>query len=74
MSRKRIEEISCGVAQALEQVGDWWTLLIIRDALFVATRFQHFEKSLGIAKNTLPDRLKKRIVNSVRPGSAGRLG
>ena len=34
MSRKRFEEMNCGVAQALEQVGDWWTLLIVRDAFF----------------------------------------
>jgi DNA-binding HxlR family transcriptional regulator len=34
--------MNCSVAQALEQLGDWWTLLIVRDALLGATRFQHF--------------------------------
>jgi DNA-binding HxlR family transcriptional regulator len=57
--------MNCGVAQALEQVGDWWTLLIIRDALFGATRFQHFEKSLGIAKNILSDRLSKLVEHEI---------
>jgi DNA-binding HxlR family transcriptional regulator len=38
VSSKRFEEINCGVAQALEQVADWWTLLIIRDALSAVPR------------------------------------
>lgn len=65
MSRKRFDEMNCGVAQALEQVGDWWTLLIVRDALFGATRFQDFEKSLGIAKNILSDRLSKLVEHQI---------
>jgi DNA-binding HxlR family transcriptional regulator len=65
VSRKRFEKMNCGVAQALEQVGDWWTLLIVRDALFGATRFQHFESSLGIAKNILSDRLSKLVEHGI---------
>lgn len=42
MSRTRFDRMNCSVAQALEQLGDWWTLLIVRDALLGATRFQHF--------------------------------
>lgn len=61
MSRKRFDMINCGVAQALEQFGDWWTLLIIRDALVGATRFRQFESNLGIAKNILSDRLAKLV-------------
>jgi len=59
MSRTRFDKINCGVAQALDQLGDWWTLLIIRDALIGATRFQQFESNLGISKNILADRLSK---------------
>ena len=65
MSRKRFEEMNCGVAQALEQVGDWWTLLIVRDAFFEKTRFSEFQESLGIAKNILSDRLRKLVENGV---------
>ncbi len=65
MSRKRFDTMNCGVAQALEQLGDWWTLLIVRDALLGATRFQQFESNLGIAKNILSDRLSKLVHHGV---------
>jgi DNA-binding HxlR family transcriptional regulator len=48
----------CSIARALEVVGERWSLLIIRDALFVgATRYNEFQQSLGIATNILQDRL-----------------
>lgn len=66
MGRKRFDDMtSCGVAQALEQVGDWWTLLIVRDAFFGARRFAEFEQSLGIAKNILSDRLQKLVAHEI---------
>jgi DNA-binding HxlR family transcriptional regulator len=49
--------MNCGIAQALEVLGDWWTLLIVRDAFFGARRFGDFERSLGVAKNVLAARL-----------------
>jgi DNA-binding HxlR family transcriptional regulator len=58
MGRKRFFEMNCGIAQALEVLGDWWTLLIVRDAFFGARRFGDFERSLGIAKNVLSARLQ----------------
>ena len=61
MSRKRFTHMNCGVTQALERIGDWWTVLIVRDAMFGATRFQQFEESLGISKNILSDRLAKLV-------------
>jgi len=57
--------MNCGVAQALDQLGDWWTLLIVRDALLGATRFQQFESNLGIAKNILTDRLSRLVRDGV---------
>jgi DNA-binding HxlR family transcriptional regulator len=57
--------MNCGVAQALEELGDWWTLLVVRDAFFGARRFRDFEKSLGIAKNILTDRLQRLVANQV---------
>jgi DNA-binding HxlR family transcriptional regulator len=60
VSRKRFddpEQWNCGIAQALEVLGDWWTLLIVRDAFFGVKRFSDFQSSLGISKNILTDRL-----------------
>ena len=49
--------MQCSVAQALEVVGDPWTLLIIRNALIGYTRFDHFQTNLGIPRTTLTARL-----------------
>jgi DNA-binding HxlR family transcriptional regulator len=48
----------CSIARALELVGERWTLLILRNALFAgSTRYRDFQHSLGIATNVLGDRL-----------------
>src|SRR5262245_49489 len=65
MGRKRFDEMNCGIGQALEVLGDWWTLLIVRDAFFGARRFGHFERSLGIAKNVLSARLQHLVEHGV---------
>lgn len=59
MSRKRFDAMHCSVARTLDQVGDWWSLLIVRDAMLGKRRFAEFEANLGIAKNILSDRLKR---------------
>jgi DNA-binding HxlR family transcriptional regulator len=61
MGRKRFADMNCGVAQALEALGDWWTLLVVRDAFFGVRRFSDFAASLGIAKNILSDRLQRLV-------------
>jgi len=58
MKRKSMEGNICPVARTLDLIGDWWSLLIIRDALEGISRFSDFEKSLEIAKNMLSMRLK----------------
>jgi DNA-binding HxlR family transcriptional regulator len=65
MARKRFADMNCGIAQALEALGDWWTLLIVRDAFFGVRRFGDFEASLGIAKNILSDRLQRLVDHGV---------
>ncbi|MDG1417955.1 MAG: helix-turn-helix domain-containing protein [Maricaulis sp.] len=65
MGRKRFDEMPCAIAQTLNQVGDWWTLLIVRDAMKGARRFSDFHESTGIAKNILTDRLNKLVENGV---------
>jgi DNA-binding HxlR family transcriptional regulator len=51
----------CSVAQALEVVGEWWTLLILRDAFFGFSRFEDFCGRLGISRNILTARLDKLV-------------
>lgn len=57
MGRKRFNDMTCSIAQALDAFGDWWSLLIIRDAFFGIRRFSDFQQNLGIAKNILSERL-----------------
>jgi len=47
----------CPIARSLERVGEWWSILILRDAFKGKTRFDQFQKSLGIAPNMLTRRL-----------------
>ena len=65
MSRRRFEDMNCGIAQSLEAFGDWWSLLIIRDAFFGARRFKHFQKSLGISTNILSNRLEHLVEHGI---------
>ncbi len=48
----------CPVARSLEHIGEWWSMLILRDALHGFKRFDEFEQSLGIAPGILARRLK----------------
>ena len=57
MKAKSFADMQCSIARSLEQVGPWWSMLIIRDAMMGLRRFKQFETSLGIAKNTLANRL-----------------
>ena len=58
MRRTSLNDADCPVARALDAVGDWWSLLIVRDAMFGLRRFGEFQKSLGMAKNILTVRLR----------------
>src|ERR1700756_738760 len=57
MQRKSFEGMSCPIARSLERVGEWWSILILRDAFRGLTRFDQFQKSLDIAPNMLTRRL-----------------
>ena len=50
--------MNCSIARSLEVVGEWWTLLILRDAFLGVTRFEDFQRRLGIARNMLTARLE----------------
>jgi len=51
----------CSIARALEIVGERWTILIVRDAFLGVRRFDDFQRSLGIARNVLADRLDRLV-------------
>jgi len=57
MRRKNLGNMQCPIARSLERVGEWWSILILRDAFHGLTRFDQFQESLGIAPNTLARRL-----------------
>ena len=57
MQRKSLGNMQCPIARSLERVGEWWSILILRDADFGLKRFDDFQKSLDIAPNTLTRRL-----------------
>ena len=58
--------MNCSIAQSLEVIGEWWTLLLIREAmLFDARRFGEFQEAIGIADNILTERLRKLVKRGV---------
>ena len=57
MQRTTFADMPCPIARGLERVGEWWSILILRDAFAGMTRFDEFQKSLGIAPNMLTRRL-----------------
>ena len=64
----------CPIARSLEALGDWWSLLIIREALFGVSRFGEFQKKLGLAKNILTVRLRALVdegILATAPASDG---
>lgn len=58
MQRKSFKDEECVIARGLERVGEWWSILILREAFQGATRFEEFQKALDIAPNMLTRRLR----------------
>ena len=74
VKRTSLEHADCPIARALDAIGDWWSLLIIRDALLGRRRFGEFQKSLGLAKNILTVRLRALVdrgILAMAPASDG---
>lgn len=61
MQRKPLDHLECSVANTVDVVGDAWTVLVLRDAFLGVRRFEQFVESLGIARNTLTDRLERLV-------------
>jgi len=65
LKRTDMAASKCPVARTVDLIGEWWSLLILRDALAGTTRFNDFQQSLGIAKNILTVRLRKLVEKEV---------
>lgn len=87
MKKVSFADMRCSLARSLDVVGDWWTLLIVRDVFLGIGRFDDLVADLGISRNLLTERLKRlvergiveRVAYSARParyeyrlGEAGR--
>ncbi len=64
MRHTSLADMPCPVARSLDIVGEWWTLLIVRDAFLGSRRFEDFRAS-GIADNILSARLKRLVEEGV---------
>ena len=74
MKRTSFENAECPIARSLDALGDWWSLLIIRDAFLGLRRFSEFQKNLGLAKNILTVRLRTLVdhrILTTAPASDG---
>jgi len=65
VKRTSFEGDACPIARSLEAIGDWWSLLVIREALFGVRRFGEFQNKLGMAKNILSVRLRAMIDHGI---------
>lgn len=65
MQRTSFKNMECPAARSLECVGEWWSILILRDAFHGLSRFDEFQSSLGIAPNILTRRLKHLTQNGL---------
>jgi DNA-binding HxlR family transcriptional regulator len=74
VKRTSFEHDGCPIARSLNAIGDWWSMLIIREAWFGVSRFGEFQKKLGLAKNILTVRLRALVdqgILTTAPASDG---
>jgi len=76
MKRRRFTRENCSIARALDVLGDWWTLLVVREAFLGTRRFADFEAHLPISKNILANRLahlvRRGVLVRVNAGTHGK--
>jgi DNA-binding HxlR family transcriptional regulator len=74
VKRTNLSEADCPVARSLDIIGDWWSLLIVRDAIDGVRRFSEFQKGLGVSKGILAARLRDLVAHGIlemEPASDG---
>ena len=65
MKRTSLGHMNCSVAKSLDIIGEWWTLLIVRDVFLGVRRFEDIRRDLGISKKVLTDRLATLIERGI---------
>jgi DNA-binding HxlR family transcriptional regulator len=65
VKRTSLEKADCPIARSLDAIGDWWSLLILRDAFLGIRRFGEFQKNIGLAKNILTVRLRALVEHGI---------
>jgi DNA-binding HxlR family transcriptional regulator len=65
MHKADLSQLPCSIARSLQLVGEWWTLLVLRDLCFGLNRFDEIAEHLGIARNILKARLDSLIENEL---------
>src|SRR5688500_15423687 len=63
--RTSYRDFACSTAQTLEVVGEWWTLLLVRDAFFGVRRFDDFQRRLGLSRSVLTTRLNRLVEEGI---------
>jgi DNA-binding HxlR family transcriptional regulator len=61
MHKTDLTTLPCPIARGLGVVGEWWSMLILRESMYGETRFDGFQKNLGIAPNMLTRRLNELV-------------
>jgi len=61
MKRTSFANWPCSIARTVDLLGDWWTPLVLREALYGEHRFEEMQKSLGIGRNVLAERLQRLV-------------
>ena len=64
MRRTCFRKMHCPVASSRERVGEWWSILILRDAPHGDRRFDEFQESLGVATERIHRRYARRKVEA----------
>lgn len=65
MKRSSLQHLDCSIARSLDLIGEWWTLLVVRDVFFGLHRFDAIRDDLGISRNILTDRLNTLVDGGV---------
>ncbi|NKY89227.1 winged helix-turn-helix transcriptional regulator [Nocardia veterana] len=65
MKRTTFATWPCSVARTVDLIGDWWTPLVLREAYYGTTRFDDFERILGLSRNVLTQRLARLVAEGM---------
>ncbi len=65
MKRTSFARWPCSIARTVDLLGDWWTPLVMREAFYGVTRFEDWQRNLGIGRNVLTERLKRLVAEQM---------